>query len=209
MPSAYHPSLDCSQPGPQNVRHDENDLDCDELGTTQRTCNRVLSTCKNVGKFVGFASGEYCLRTESNGYWRHAQRNSVRSVVLSMPKTSLRTLLLMLYVISTQCIGRARYEYAKCSWWMRGLYADLHLDLHRCMSRKCNRALITSTTNDAPNRSRSGVACRPHTYTLRNLGHVAGTLPGCEKHVLPCQNPPRQSIDLRPTNDPWTRPGPL
>ncbi|KAI8487272.1 hypothetical protein Bbelb_350700 [Branchiostoma belcheri] len=114
MPSAYHPSLDCSQPGPQNVRHDENDLDCDELLYLRR--DLTVRTPRGTPPVPDRPPGQIC------------------------------------YVLSIFCLDVCETD---------------------------------------------------------SLGHVAGTLPGCEKHALPCQNPPRQSIDLRPTNDPWSRPGPL
>ncbi|KAI8485853.1 hypothetical protein Bbelb_364050 [Branchiostoma belcheri] len=73
--------------------------------TTRRTCFCVLSTCKNVSKRrasvravrklrTSYASQSFCVSFVNAGIrTAHAQPDSVRSVVLSMPKTTLRTLL--------------------------------------------------------------------------------------------------------------------
>ncbi|KAI8522230.1 hypothetical protein Bbelb_019840 [Branchiostoma belcheri] len=50
------------------------------LVTTRRTCFCVLSTCKNVGKRRASVRGEYRLRTESYGFWEHADTPTYNSL---------------------------------------------------------------------------------------------------------------------------------
>ncbi|KAI8487868.1 hypothetical protein Bbelb_343160 [Branchiostoma belcheri] len=135
--------------------------------TTRRTCFCVLSTCKNVGKRKASVRGEYRLRTESYGFGS----TQTRRRTLSACKTF------------SACVLRIRHPYRASTGDVRAPYvpnvrntreyASLWLSGNRTkIVRYKNVQLTTCTTKDARNRPRPDVACRPHSYTLRNRARL-------------------------------------
>ncbi|KAI8514607.1 hypothetical protein Bbelb_071980 [Branchiostoma belcheri] len=112
---------------------------------------RALSTYKNVFKRRASVRSEYRLRTESYGFGSTQPRRRTLSACKTFSTCGLRIHHPCVRVRATRVPRTCRAEEARSSYVV-----------------STYNSLTTCATYDARNRSRPDVACRPHSYTLRN-----------------------------------------